>query len=248
MQGRIAAAQRRLAGAVPVNLPFDRPVPHEATTRLHHGAVPMGDAVWSAVRELARAESTTEFVVLSAALKAFLSALTGQSDIVTNVPSRLARGVDPALASVFGVFGDYLMLRTRLGSGVTFRELVRQEHVIVDEAQRDADLPSVVVMGEAQGPLWRVVLNMIIGVTDQPSITALSGLTAEPVGPPGKHKGYYDLTWGVWTKDGPTDIFASGDQFDESTVRQLAAELGAHLRILLSSPDTPCAGVRTVST
>lgn len=237
---RLAVAKARVAGAEPVALPYDRPEPERPTTRLHDAAVPMGDRVWSSVTNIARAESTSEFVVLSAAFKAYLSMVTGQSDVMTNAPTRLARGLDARLASVFGVFGDYYMLRTRLTPTSTLREIIRREHVVVDQAQRDVDLPAMLVMGDSHGPLWRVVINVVLDAAgDAERIQSTSGIVTEGEGAPGKHKGYYDLTWGVWSKEGPTVLFAGADRFDASTLSRLGAELGSFLSQLLASPDTP---------
>lgn len=233
---RLANARRRVAGALPISLPYDRPEPELPTTRLHTADVIMEGHVWAAVADLARNESTTEFVVLSMALKAFLAALTGQSDVLTNAPSRLARGLHPALGSVFGVFGDYYMLRSQFPAKLSVRELVRREHRVVDEAQRDIDLPSMAVMGDSQGALWRVVLNMVIDA-DPESAPAARSLSLEQLPPTGKHRGYYDLTWAVWTKVGPTLLFASADRFELSTVRRLAAQLSAFVAAVALYPD-----------
>jgi amino acid adenylation domain-containing protein len=230
---RMDAARRRLAAATPLALPFDRPQPTVHSTEVHSTPVPIDEKLRTAIRELARAEATTEFVVKLAAFNAFLSIVTGQSDIVVIAPNELARGLDAALGSVLGCFSDYFVMRTDVSGATTLRALIRRTHDVAVDAQRNVDIPCMLVTEDyVEGALWRVVLNPV-PVADPSTRASSSGLTVAPIAVP-RHR-MVDLAWAMFGLRG--FFFGASDKLDPSTTARLAGELTTFLERVVSSPD-----------
>ena len=239
LRAKVATVRQRLAGASGLALPFDRPTPDDFTTRSHVRPTPLDAQLWTSIAELARAESTTQFVVLSALLKSFLSRLTGQSDVTIVAPNELTHGIHESLSGVVGCFFDFFVLRTDLSGSPTLRELVRREHLVVMQSQREVDVPCVLVTDDyVEGPLWRVALNFIAAPEQHGTpLPKPAGIELEALAVP-RHR-MVDLAWAVFGRDAA--LFASVDKFDPATAEQLAARLVAFLGEALAAPDRPIA-------
>jgi len=237
LREKVDLARLRLADALPVALPFDRPEPLAHTTKSHVVPTVLEPGLWSAMSELARSESTTQFVVLSALFKSFLSTVGRQLDITVIAPNELTRGLDPSLSSVLGCFFDFFVLRTDLSGSPTLREVVRREHAVVVQSQREVDVPCMLVTEDyVEGPLWRVALNFVPHV--DVGVRTMAGLAVEVLSVP-RHR-MVDLAWAVFGTD--ASLFASVDKFDAGTVADLAGGLVAFLTKALRSPDAPVDG------
>jgi amino acid adenylation domain-containing protein len=236
LKKRLAEARTRLAGATALALPVDREQPGTYTTATHPTPMVMDEPVWDAIRDLARAESTSQFVVLSALFKSFLSTLTGQLDVTIVAPNELSRGLDPSLSSVFGCFHDYFILRTDLSGTPSLREVIRREGVTVLASQRDLDIPcSLVTDAYVDNPLWRVALNVVpAGSNGGASAAMPAGLTVRAEVAP-RHR-MVDLAWGVLGKTG--GLWLAADLFDKATAQRLAADFSTFLVRALAAPDT----------
>ncbi|MBN1489823.1 MAG: amino acid adenylation domain-containing protein, partial [Phycisphaerae bacterium] len=115
----------RLAGAPPVlDLPTDRPRPRVYT---YDGAVcdfHIDQRLTERLKAFARAEGTTLFTVLLAALQVWLHRHTGQEDIVVGSPT--AGRVRPGFERIVGYFANPVVLRTDCGGNPAFRALCQQ--------------------------------------------------------------------------------------------------------------------------
>lgn len=233
LRERIGRARRHLAGATALALPFDRPAPATQTTQVHAKPIATDEKVWSALRDLARAEATTQFVVQLAAFNAFLSLLARQHDIVVVAPNELARGLDPGLSAVFGCFSDYFVLRTDLSGTKTLRDVVRRIHGVAVDAQKNVDVPCMTVTDDyLDGALWRVVLNAM-PAPDSSALVSTTGLTVASV-PVRAHR-MVDLAWALFGLRG--FFFGSSDKLDPDTTAQLARHFGRFLGHVVSAPD-----------
>ena len=239
VRARIASRRASLAGAPCLKLPFDHPPPDERGTKTHDSPVPIDAAAWAAIDELARSAKATTFVVLSAVLKAFLSHVTGQTDIAINAPHQLTRSLDGALDSVVGSFTDVFVLRTDVSGNPSLRELVRREHSIVLAAQHDLDLPTVLVTDHyVEGPLFSVALNTVAAGARPPAPARATVLDIAPI-PPFQHR-MVDLAWAIL--GARSGLFGATDRFEAATVARLASELSAFLGRVLAAPDAPLTG------
>jgi amino acid adenylation domain-containing protein len=122
-----------------LELPGARPRPEERSYRGHElRATWPGDLV-QRVKELARHEKVTPFVVVLAAYKALLHRFTRGDDVVVACPVTTRRRSE--LAALIGFFVNTLPIRTRFSPGMTFRELVQAVHLELLDADANVDLP-----------------------------------------------------------------------------------------------------------
>ena len=235
LQARVAEARRRIEGAAPIALPFDRPAPVTHSTSVHVAPVPIDARAWAEIAALARAESTTQFVVLAAIYKAFFAVMNDQPDVTIIAPNELTRGLDPGLTSVFGCFFDFFILRTDLSGAPTLREAVRREHPVVARSQSEVDVPCVLVTDDyVEKPLWRVALNFVPAAYDVAhDVPTLKGIEVENLPVP-RHR-MVDLAWAIFGTN--SGFFGSAEKLDAETVKRLAAAFRAFLLAGLAKPD-----------
>jgi amino acid adenylation domain-containing protein len=117
--------KQKLDGAPPaVELPFDRPRPAVQTYR---GAIcrrALPPAVLTELRELARQEKATLFMVLLAGFNALIYRYTNQRDIVIGTP--IAGRTRAETERLIGFFVNTLVLRTQVNGRESFPELVQR--------------------------------------------------------------------------------------------------------------------------
>lgn len=120
--------------------------------------------VWAGVAGLARAHTTTPFIVVHAALAAAISRLSGQSDLV--VGTAVAGRGEAELDGLVGMFVNSIALRTRTTNEMTFA----QHLAAVSRGDLDAldhsDLPFESVLelvdpprAAGRHPIFQVMLN-----------------------------------------------------------------------------------------
>ncbi|MEU7003420.1 amino acid adenylation domain-containing protein, partial [Nonomuraea sp. NPDC046570] len=188
-------------------------------------------ATVTACRELARTLRTTPFVVLLAALKALLSRLAGQADVVVGSPTG-GRAM-PELEPLIGNFVNTLVLRTDCGRETGFTELVERVRTTVLDALDHQEVPYERLVeevrpegGEGAGtPLHQVVFNLLPVTNGQ----ARNG-TAK-----------VDLLVDLAEVDGRIDgrIEYARALFDEAWTRDFAARYHLLLDAALAAPGTP---------
>src|ERR1017187_10526188 len=117
--------RRQLAGATRfLPLPADRRRP--ATPSPDGARIPLTipKRLVNALREFARDENATPFMVLLAAFQAILHRYTGQADITVGTP--IAGRSQVQLESLIGLLMNTLPLRTDFSGNPSFRELLRR--------------------------------------------------------------------------------------------------------------------------
>ncbi|MFI5587257.1 amino acid adenylation domain-containing protein [Amycolatopsis sp. NPDC051758] len=165
-----AAAQlefwrERLRGAVPLELPTDRPRSPEAgnTGAAVEFRVPAPLA--RALSEIGRAEAATPFMTMLAAFTVLLAERTGQRDIVlgTTVAGRPL----PALENLVGPFLNSVVLRADLTTSRTFGSVIRhvRDSALAAFANQDLPFQSVVEAlrpdrDPARNPLFQVQFEL----------------------------------------------------------------------------------------
>ncbi len=136
----LAYWRRQLAGVpAELGLPTDRPRPPEKTYRGSSVPVELPPALVAPLRELARAEGATLFMVLAAAWKALLWRLSGTADVVVGTP--VANRPLVELEPLVGLFVNTVALRTDLRGNPPFRELVRRVAAVCVAAYEHQALP-----------------------------------------------------------------------------------------------------------
>lgn len=122
--------QQQLAGELPaLNLPTDRPRPPVLSMRGKSHSFALDPALSHRLRELARAEGVTLYMLLFSAFQLLLHRYTGQDDILTGSPTSAGRQ-HREFAGTVGYFVNPIVLRSTLSpessQGPSFREFLAQ--------------------------------------------------------------------------------------------------------------------------
>ncbi|MEU5364065.1 amino acid adenylation domain-containing protein [Streptomyces sp. NPDC005925] len=242
--GRRALAHWReqLAGAPEyLHLPADRPRPPVPSGR--GGSVHAGlDAgLTKRVRELARSERATPFMVLLTAFYATVQRLTGQDDLVVGTP---VADRPSGTEDLVGFFVNTLALRTDLGGAPTFTEALRRTRTTAFEAYEHQDLPFEVLVRElnperdaGRSPIVQVCIEY---ETQEPLALTLPGVSATALDVP-TQKAPFDLTLFLTDlHDGlRCRLEYSTDLFEEVTARRFLDYFAHVLGAGVENPDRP---------
>ncbi|WP_338460410.1 non-ribosomal peptide synthase/polyketide synthase [Azotobacter vinelandii DJ] len=226
----------QLGGEQPVlELPGDRPRP---AVQSHAGArlaVELDGELARSLRELARREGVTLFMLLLASFQSLLHRYSGQDDIRVGVP--IANRTRAETEGLIGFFVNTQVLKAEFELQTTFVELLRQVKRTALEAQAHQDLPFEQLVEALQperslshSPLFQVMYNHQTAVKG--AARSLPGLSVEGLAWENRTT-QFDLTLDSY--EGPDSLGASltyaTDLFDASTVKRLAG----HWRNLLAS-------------
>ncbi|WP_419683606.1 amino acid adenylation domain-containing protein [Burkholderia theae] len=137
----------------PLALPVDRQPGAARTLQGARVSVRLPDAVAADVRQLARDAQATVFTVLLAALDAWLSRLTGATDVVVAVP--VAHRQRPETRALLGLFLNTVALRVRVAPTLPFRTLVDAARTAALDAVAHQDVPFERVVDAVKPPVKR---------------------------------------------------------------------------------------------
>ncbi|WPP34292.1 non-ribosomal peptide synthetase [Streptomyces sp. CL7] len=242
----LAAWRHRLAGAQPLELPTDRPVPAAPTWNGASLPVRIPAGLVARIRTVAADRGATPFMVLLAAFGVLLSRWSGQDDVVVGT---VAAGRDrPGADTAIGMLTDTLPLRVRTGQadfGTVVDEVRAQclaaygpERPPYDEIVRAVtDRPA-----DGRAPLVRALLAL----QNLPlSPWEAHGVRAEPFELPAPGAQFELSVHLVPQDDGSLDGHAvyAADLFDEQTVALLLAGLPVLLDAALTAPATAVAAL-----
>ncbi|WP_455901355.1 non-ribosomal peptide synthase/polyketide synthase [Rhodococcus gordoniae] len=249
ISSQVAFWRERLAGLPEqLDLPADRPRPAVASYRGASHRFVLRSELRSAVRDLARRTSTTEFMVVHAALAVLLARLSGTDDIAIGTP--VAGRGDAALDDLVGMFVNTLVLRTRVDSGESFEQVLGQVRGADLEAFGHADLPFERLVelidperSTARHPLFQVLLafqNLDADSLELPGLT-VSALDVDAA------LAKFDLQ--VTVSDDATaegylvDLTYATDLFDARTMESFAERLTRILTAVATEPALPVGDV-----
>ncbi|MFL6282296.1 MAG: amino acid adenylation domain-containing protein [Pyrinomonadaceae bacterium] len=233
LEDSLAYWKGQLSGAPSsLELPSDRPRP---AVRSHRGAAvnfALPETLGERLRELARREGVTLYMLLLAAWQTLLMRYTGQEDIVVGSP--VAGRTRAETEALIGFFVNTLVLRTDLSGDPTFKELLGRVREVCLGAYAHQEVPFEKVVEElaperslSHTPLFQVALTL----HNEPVETRqLDGLTAEPfLVEPGTSK--FDLSLALVERGAALTgtLRYSTDLFDAGTAERMLQ----HLRRLL---------------
>jgi non-ribosomal peptide synthetase component F len=234
---------------LPALLPLPTDRPRRAVQRhdggLHEVLLP--GEVAARVREVARAEGCTVYMVMLAAFATFLYRLTGADDVVVGTP--IAGRVSRELLSVVGFFSNTIALRTRLAGNPTFRELCTRVRTAALGAYEHQELPFervVELLNVPRDPAYNPVFQVNFRAEDgarQPLRLAGTETALLPV-----EIGFsrFDLALELHVTDDCVDGYFEYDRdlFDAATVARFADDFAEVLEQVLADPGVPVLAVR----
>ncbi|MDX3192758.1 amino acid adenylation domain-containing protein [Streptomyces sp. MN03-5084-2B] len=224
-----------------LELPADRPRPPR---RSFEGAtVPVAIPAEQAarIRTLAASAGCTEFMVLSAAFAAMLSAYSGQRDILFGTP--VAGRPHPDVERTVGSFAGTVVLRADLSGEPTARELLARVRRMCLAAFAHQDLPfeKLVEILAPERDLSRnpVIQTMVALNTNTPPRLTLPGLEVQPLDAELPVARFDLALWLADGDDGGIGGFAEYDTalFDQETVAAMLAHLTGLLAAMTADPD-----------
>ena len=233
--------REQLRGAPAVlELPTDRPRPLVQSHRGGRRQFTLSEETSRRVKEVARGEGVTQFMLLAAAFNVLLHRYSGQEDIVigTGVANRNRLETE----GLIGFFLNSLVLRTDLSGDPSFRELLTRVREMTLGAYAHQTLPFEKLV-EAMRPerslsrnplfqVWFILQNI-----PMPALN-LSGLTLTPVEIE-PETSRFDLGMGL--VDTPSGLGGwveyNKDLFDESTIASLVDHYDAVLSLAVTQPD-----------
>ncbi|MET7333129.1 amino acid adenylation domain-containing protein [Nonomuraea sp. NPDC005650] len=233
----------RLDGAVPLDLPVDRPRPARRGSAGGETWFDLDPELVAALGRLARAERCTLFMVLLAAYQALLARHTGQDDIVVGTPT--AGRNRPELEPMVGLFASTLVLRGDLSGDPAFTELLRRTRRTVLEAMAHGETPVERVLSAldierdlSRTPLFQTMFGLHNAAVGYGEATAFAGLESRPF-PHGTPPAMVDLRVDLWPDGGGLRgaFVHSAELFSRPTVERLAARFLALLGSVVRRPD-----------
>jgi amino acid adenylation domain-containing protein len=150
----------------------------------------------ASLRRLGAEERATLFMVLLAGFQLLLSRLSGQKDIVVGTP--IANRNSPEMEELIGLFMNTLVLRTKLASDRTYRELLRQVREVCLAAYAHQEVPVEQLVSAvnprrelSRSPLFQVMLN-VLNYAQRP--LQLEGIRVEQFEEDSAAQSKFDLT------------------------------------------------------
>lgn len=199
------------------------------------------------LREVAKAQETSLFVVLLTAVRILLRAHTGQDRFI--LASSIAGRIRPELEEVVGNFVNTLALGGELRGDLTFREAVSQEHSTMMGAVAHQELPFDIVVRElslerdlGRNPLAQVFVQFDEGGAEG---WRLPGLTVEELRV-SNDVAKFDLSF-FFRDLGDVAVLTieyAVALFDAATIQRLGDRLVQLLRSATGNPE--CSLARTI--
>ncbi|WP_249041050.1 condensation domain-containing protein, partial [Marilutibacter maris] len=224
-------------------LPLDRPRPKHQD---HRGAVHLQriePALSDSIREMARQENVTLFMLLQTAFSLLVSRLSLEQDVVIGTP--VAGRARTELEPLLGFFVNNLALRSRFDASMSFRDALSTQKKVVLDAYAYQHLPFEMLVDRinpnrstAYDPVFQIVFainNNEIGGLE------LSGLGVTPLIPRTRHA-KTDLELLVEEREGGFQIgwtYRTG-LFDECTIASFSE---AYARLLQGIVSDASVGV-----
>ena len=220
-----------------LKLPTDRPRPAIQTSHGAQQSIELSEGVIKRLKEIARQEGVTLFMLLLAAFQAFLYRYTGQDDIAVGSP--IANRNRDEVKGLIGFFVNTLVLRTDISGNPTFSELLTRVRKVALGAYTHQDLPFDQLVEAVQPerdtshtPLFQVMFDLLNAplLSEMPDL-AISKLQVET------KTAQFDLSLSVEVAQGLRLSFEyNTDLFNASTITRMLEHFQNFLLSILANP------------
>ena len=240
LERKIAFWRERLAGAVPLELPLDRPRPPAQTFGGAVVSFTLPAPLAAAAGALGRQQGATFFMTALAAFAALLHRLSGQEDLTVGTPH--ACRDQGEVAELIGPFVNTVTLRADLAGAPSFAALLGRLRAETLSAFAHRDVPFEKVVEELRPertlsvpPLFQVLFNLL---NARMEALDLPGLTLAPH-PYEANTAKLDLTLTLeeGTDGCAADLEHNVDLFDRATIERLAAQYTRLLAAAVADPE-----------
>ena len=240
LEGQLDYWKQQLSDLHTLELPADRPRP---PVQEFHGATHeqvLSETTTAGIKQLARKEDATLFMILLAAFKVLMHRHTGQNDIAAGSP--IAGRNQVAIEGLIGFFVNTLVMRTDMSGNPSFREVVRRVRETALGAYAHQDLPFEKLVEELQPerdlsrhPFFPVFFNML---NLEDVALELPGVSVEMRELP-EYPSKFDMTLYAGEREGRliVNLIYNADLFDHSRMVELIGQFDELLSQALDDPD-----------
>jgi amino acid adenylation domain-containing protein len=251
LEENLAYWKGQLAGLPPaLQLPTDRPRPPIQTYAGARASVTLSKDETRRIKEFARREGVTLFMVLLSAFQALLHRYTTEADIP--VGTAVANRGHSEFTDVVGFFANIIVMRGDFRDSPTVREAIGRAREMALQAFAHEDMPFDVLVdaiaprrSREHSPLFQVMFvlqSMSAGDLRLPNLR-VEQMDLAP------RAARFDLAVDAIDRAGQLSLFFeyNTDLFDGETVERMVQHYRAMLAGYVSSPDKPVASVPLVS-
>jgi amino acid adenylation domain-containing protein/non-ribosomal peptide synthase protein (TIGR01720 family) len=241
LEGQLAYWKKQLSGAPRVlELPSDRPRPAVASFRGAIHRFTLTSELSAGLREVARQERVTLYMVLLGAFQVLLARWSGQQEVV--VGSALAGRTHRQTEEMIGFFVNTVVLRADVSGNPSFQNLLKCVQETVLDAYAHQDLPFEKLVEELQPrrdlsrqPLFQVVFTLQNASQDEFELPGVKLRQMHPVGGAAK----FDLSMVIEESSTGLRVYIeyATDLFEAATVERLTGSFEQLLKGMVEHPE-----------
>ena len=245
LAGKLVYWQKRLKGALPLELPLDLQRPAMLSIRGDTVEIGIGKELTRALKTLSKQEGVTLFMVLITAVKILLYRYSGQTDVCVGTP--IANRTYRETEGLIGFFTNTLVLRSELDGKRDVSNLLGQVRATTLEAYDHMDAPfeKIVEFLVHTRDMSRSPLFQVMFVLNDGSPVPVIGLPAVQLSPEPipNATAKFELTFDV---SGSEDqlrlrIEYSTDLWTRDSIIRMAGHYKELLQSMVSRPEEPIA-------
>ena len=231
-----------LSDNLPVlNLPTDRPRPVVQTQKAGTARIKLDEKMLHGIKELARKEDVTMFMLTLALFNVMLSKLSGQDDIIVGSP--IAGRNNTQIEPLIGFFVNVLPMRVNLTENPRFSELLKRVKETAMGAYANQEYPFDRLV-EVINPVRDLSRSPIFDITFEfreasaNPFAGVSGITIKDVTGDDPNSRFDMSVTGYEEADGVTMRFEyNADLFDAATIERMMEYYKNLLAEVINAPD-----------